>query len=718
MPDITETAHLGLPYLAAAQAQKHVTHNEALRLLDTLVQLAVLRAAVGEPPADPAHGDRYIVGADASGAWNGHDGEIAAFVDGGWQFHAPQDGWVAFDRAEEVLLVRRGGGWQPAGSAIGTIGDLTSLGINTSADETNRLAVESEAVLFSGIEESGGGSGDIRFVVNKEAAADTASLLFQSGWEGRAEVGLAGDDNFVFKVSPDGSNWTEAIRIPHDTGIPAIFYDNTASGLAAETVQEAIDEIAAGGSGGESPVVSVFGRTGAVVAATSDYNAAKIANDSGVPGATVKDALDALDAAKALASHDHDDRYYTETEADLLLAAKAPLSSPAFTGTPTAPTAAGGTATAQIATTAFVTSAIAALSTVYQGLASILTAIAALGTNGLIARTGNGTVAARSIAGAPGKGIGVTDGDGVSGNPTLEIVPTDVPAVTSLGSGDKLLVFEGGALRLADYDDLPGGGGGAPADAEYLVRTAVGVLSAERVVTDTATVAWDWSVGGQAKANVPDAAITYAKIQPVSANRLLGSVAGGTVEEIALTAAGRALIDDADAAAQRATLGLAIGSDVQAYDATLAALAGYNTNGIVVQTAADTFAGRALAAGVGITIANGNGVSGNPTVAADRTDITTQTANYTLELSDAGKTVETNVASANNLTIPSNASVAFPTGTFVNVTQYGAGQTTLVADSGVTVRSRNGMKLAGQYAVATLYKRAANEWVAGGDLTT
>ena len=66
MPDTS--THLLLPYLLAAQAQKHVTVNEALRLLDGLVQLAVLDRHLTAPPASPADGARYIVASGATGA--------------------------------------------------------------------------------------------------------------------------------------------------------------------------------------------------------------------------------------------------------------------------------------------------------------------------------------------------------------------------------------------------------------------------------------------------------------------------------------------------------------------------------------------------------------------------------------------------------------------------------------------------------------------------
>jgi hypothetical protein len=94
-----------------------------------------------------------------------------------------------------------------------------------------------------------------------------------------------------------------------------------------------------------------------------------------------------------------------------------------------------------------------------------------------------------------------------------------------------------------------------------------------------------------------------------------------------------------------------------------------------------------------------------------------QTASYTLVLGDADKLVEINNASANNLTVPLNSSVAFSTGTQILLAQYGAGQTTIVATSGVTIRSNGAkLKLNAQYSGATLIKIDTNEWYLFGDI--
>lgn len=86
------TTILALPYIQPAQAQKHVTHNEALRKLDLLVQLAVSSRQAGTPPALPAAGERHIVPAGATGAFAGQDHRVALWDEGGWSFFDPQPG--------------------------------------------------------------------------------------------------------------------------------------------------------------------------------------------------------------------------------------------------------------------------------------------------------------------------------------------------------------------------------------------------------------------------------------------------------------------------------------------------------------------------------------------------------------------------------------------------------------------------------------------------
>jgi hypothetical protein len=93
----------------------------------------------------------------------------------------------------------------------------------------------------------------------------------------------------------------------------------------------------------------------------------------------------------------------------------------------------------------------------------------------------------------------------------------------------------------------------------------------------------------------------------------------------------------------------------------------------------------------------------------------TQTASYQLVIGDAGKQVSMNVAGANDLTVPANATVAFPVNTVIHVYQYGAGTTTIVAAGGVTIRSFGpSLVSGGQYALMTLRKRATNEWELSG----
>lgn len=219
---MTETTHLALPFLDAAQAQKHVTHNEALQLLDAVVQLSVTARGQGTPPAQPSEGARVLVGAGATGAFAGKSGQIATFIAGGWVFLAPKSGWRAYVEAEQTLLVYDGAQWVDAGRTLRELQNLGLLGLGTTADANNPLSAKLNAALFSARSGAEGGSGDLRVSLNKSAQANTVSQLYQSNWSGRAETGLTGDDHFHVKVSPDGASWIEAINVDPATGFVGI----------------------------------------------------------------------------------------------------------------------------------------------------------------------------------------------------------------------------------------------------------------------------------------------------------------------------------------------------------------------------------------------------------------------------------------------------------------------------------------------------------------
>jgi hypothetical protein len=215
---MNDTPHLSLPLLAAAQAQKHVTHNEALAMLDALAQIAVKGSGWTDAPAEPAPGDRYIVGAGATGAFADRDVALAWFDAGHWRFLAPRAGWLAFDEAVAALLVFDGSVWRGIEELLSLPNVFATLGIGTEPDGHNRFAAKLNAALFAALAEGEGGTGDLRMVVNKEGVGNVASFLFQASWSARAEFGLLGSDDFGLKVSADGNDWHDAFAIDRDSG--------------------------------------------------------------------------------------------------------------------------------------------------------------------------------------------------------------------------------------------------------------------------------------------------------------------------------------------------------------------------------------------------------------------------------------------------------------------------------------------------------------------
>ena len=206
-----QSPRLSLPFILPSQAQKHVTHNEALTRLDIATQLAVEGINASTPPTPPEAGQVWALGSSPTGAWAGQADTLAAFVNDSWLFVPPGEGWLALDKSDGRLFRRAGNGWEPLAPPL--LDNLDGVGINASHDTTNRLALSAPATLFN---HEGAGH---QLKINKATAGDTASLLFQTGFGGRAEMGTSGSDDFAVKVSADGGTWVTALSLEAATGL-------------------------------------------------------------------------------------------------------------------------------------------------------------------------------------------------------------------------------------------------------------------------------------------------------------------------------------------------------------------------------------------------------------------------------------------------------------------------------------------------------------------
>lgn len=118
---------LKLPLLAAAQAQKEVTHNEALAIADIAMQAVVQSVAPTATPVSPEPGQCWIVGLAPTGAWAGEAGAIAAWTSGGWRFLVPFEGMQVWSIADNVMVRRDASTW--------VTGQLTAARLSVSGQQ-------------------------------------------------------------------------------------------------------------------------------------------------------------------------------------------------------------------------------------------------------------------------------------------------------------------------------------------------------------------------------------------------------------------------------------------------------------------------------------------------------------------------------------------------------------------------------------------------------
>ena len=229
-----ETTNLKLPLLVPNQSQKEITHNEALVILDNLVNNGVKDKDLTTPPENPSQNDLYIVGVGASGqarqgtkywvndenciyvfnmtSWSkfsgGEGGESSGGGEGGATSLSQLDDVSLSSISKDDILKFNGGSFVNSKS----LNNLEGVGINCEFDEDNKLMVKSDYVLFDN------NGGDSKIKANKSTTTQTASHLFQDNYSGRAEFGLIGNDDFSLKVSSDGSEWKEAFVVDKSTG--------------------------------------------------------------------------------------------------------------------------------------------------------------------------------------------------------------------------------------------------------------------------------------------------------------------------------------------------------------------------------------------------------------------------------------------------------------------------------------------------------------------
>jgi hypothetical protein len=222
---VDATANLSLPYIMPAQAQKHITHNEALLRLDALVQLSVIDRNEETPPGAPAEGDRYLVASGATGAWSGWDESIAVFASGAWARLVPKPGWLCWVEDEAALLVRDADSWDELDAGGGSGGPPAESG-NSRTVLVNAIrtakALGAQQFLPDGWVDGFGGNDGIDEGESSGYVLDTDEMTVQVGAPTEEEQEVSGATGASFRIGLD-----------QNAAVSAIFDGTTSKGLAS-----------------------------------------------------------------------------------------------------------------------------------------------------------------------------------------------------------------------------------------------------------------------------------------------------------------------------------------------------------------------------------------------------------------------------------------------------------------------------------------------------
>ena len=204
---MTETTQLGLPLVQPAQAQKHVTVNEAFARLDALAQITLTGAGTVAPSA-PADGAIYAVQSGALGDWIGEVGRLALFLNGGWLFVTPQIGWRAWRLDLGVSVTFDGVDWVAGGGAFSANG---AGFVQRSVEVDHSISAGNTSVVPGFIP------------ANATVYGITGRVLADIGGVTSIEIGVAGSSNrYGSGIGATSGAWLRGV-----TGNPLAYYSDT-----------------------------------------------------------------------------------------------------------------------------------------------------------------------------------------------------------------------------------------------------------------------------------------------------------------------------------------------------------------------------------------------------------------------------------------------------------------------------------------------------------
>jgi hypothetical protein len=167
---MTDTAKLGMTLMELVSSNKETIFDGALITLDALVQLTVITSTLSAAPGSPTDGDVYIVKATGSGAWAGHDNDIAAYELGAWRFHDPAEGWLAYLQDTNQFVFWNGTAWVALAGGVGT---------DAKADGSTKGIATFLAADFN---DNGSGLLSLDYTNGQAASGSTKGFLTSSDW--------------------------------------------------------------------------------------------------------------------------------------------------------------------------------------------------------------------------------------------------------------------------------------------------------------------------------------------------------------------------------------------------------------------------------------------------------------------------------------------------------------------------------------------------------